>query len=121
MKNLATMKNKIEKVFLFLLIVFTHQKVFAQFVEDSKEDNLQTTDPSFFVVNSATDLINFFFAIVFIISIIGFLFSGLRFLTAGGSETALESANRFWKASLTGLIVSLAGYIAIHVFKLIFS
>ncbi len=113
--------TKIIKYNLLFLFIWSNQAL-AKFVEPESENiPTETGDAlSFMNGNSAIEIVTFLFAFVFILSIIGFLFSGLKFMTAGGSEGALDGAHKTWIASLTGLVVSLVGYIIIYVAKIIF-
>ncbi len=103
-----------------ILAVLWSNKTLAQFIEPENKTTSSTTKSSSIDINFLIEVVTLLFAFVFIISIIGFLFSGLKFMTAGGSESVLESAHKTWIASLTGLIVSLLGYIMIYILKMIF-
>ena len=94
--------------------------ILAKFEQSEKEKLPTTNEIPVIDIEYIMDLINFLFAFVFIISIIGFMFSGLKFLISGGSQGTVDSANNLWKASLIGLVVSLVGYIIIHIVKIIF-
>jgi len=114
--------TKIIKYNLLFLFIWSNQTL-AKFVEPESEDIPTETSGgtlSFMSGNSIIEIVTFLFAFVFILSIIGFLFSGLKFMTAGGSEGALDGAHKTWIASLTGLVVSLVGYIIVYVAKIIF-
>ncbi|MDA3815695.1 MAG: hypothetical protein PF549_05020 [Patescibacteria group bacterium] len=112
-------KKRLRIITLLFFSFLLSRKTFAQFVEPETKIP-ETKENSFILVNSASEIVTFFFAFIFIMSIIGFLFAGLKFITAGGSDGSLESANKAWIASLVGLIVSLIGYIMIHIAKLNF-
>ena len=107
-----------------MTVFISTNQALAKFVESTEEKNASSPENllnnSFMNAENMIQITNFIFAIVFIFSVIGFLFAGLRFMTAGGSETVLEAAHKTWIASLTGLIISLAGYIILNVLKIFF-
>jgi hypothetical protein len=76
--------------------VFSPRTALAQFVDQNTQDSnvkvVEKTD-SF---DTIVGVINFLFALVFLFSVIGFIYAGVRFIIAGGSEGILEKANRTW-------------------------
>ena len=110
---------KIIKYNLLLVILWSNRAI-AQFIEPENEINSPETKSSSLDIGFFMEITTFLFAFVFIISIIGFLFAGLKFMTAGGNESVLGNAHKTWVASLTGLIISLVGYILVYILKMIF-
>lgn len=62
-------------------------------------------------------VINFVFAVAFLFSIVGLIISAVKYVIAGGSEKVIGSANATLIASLTGMGVSLIGYVIVQVIR----
>lgn len=112
-----------KKIFGFNLLIFSFfvfsNQVLAKFAEPSAAET--KTAPSGTIDFEIIDrIVTFLFALVFIASLLGFAFSGIKFITAGGSEKALTVAHSTWISSLFGLLASLVGYVMLNIFKLIF-
>lgn len=107
---------KLIKYNIFILLFYANS-VLAKFAQE--EVSKKEKNNSFLNMDTGIEIVTFLFVLVFIASIIGFLFSGIYFLAAGGDEGTLESAHKTWQASLTGLIVSLVGYISIKLFNML--
>lgn len=87
--------------------------IFAQFVENPA--SIQAVEKDTF--DQTADIVTFLFALVFIFSILGFLFSGIKFIVAGGSEKTLSAAHKAWISSLVGLVLAIAGYVIINIIR----
>ncbi|MFO7807394.1 MAG: hypothetical protein R6V40_03155 [Candidatus Moraniibacteriota bacterium] len=92
------------------MYIFVTSKALAQFEKSTGGKETRTLDFAHYF-NQATDVVLLLFAVVFIASLIGFIISGIYYLLAGGDEGSLESASKIWQSSLTGLFISLAGYV----------
>lgn len=68
-------------------------------------------------LNKMIGAVNVFLALLFIVSIIGFVISGIKFIIAGGDEGTLESARKTGIASVVGFLLSLVGYVIINIIK----
>lgn len=60
------------------------------------------------------NLLSWLLAILGFIAIIGFVISGLMYLTASGDEGQAEKAKNAMKYSIIGIIVGLIGYVAVQ-------
>jgi len=68
-------------------------------------------------LNKTIGAVNVFLALLFVTSVLGLVFSGVKFLIAGGSESTLDSARKTGIASIVGLLLSLVGYVIINIIK----
>lgn len=84
----------------------------AQFV---KAPSGQAQTGSFF--ENAVSIINFLFAIAFLISLIGLVISAIKFIVAGGSEKMIGSAHTTWMASVIGLSIALVGFVIVNIIR----
>ncbi len=64
-----------------------------------------------------SNIMNWLLAIVGIIGVIGFAIAGLLYLTAAGDETRIGQAKSAMVASIIGVIVALAGLVALQFAK----
>lgn len=101
-------------VIISLAIIVPPTGAFAQFVEDPVASQAQVENDAF---DQTANIVTFLFALVFVFSIIGFIFSGVKFIVAGGSETTLSAAHKAWISSLAGLTVAIAGYVIINIIR----
>jgi len=58
-------------------------------------------------------VLNWLLLIVTVLAVIGFVISGIMFVTAGGSERA-DTAKTWLQYSIFGIIVALIGYIVVN-------
>jgi len=65
------------------------------------------------VLDIISALIGWLLAIFGFIALIGFIISGLQYLTAAGDESQAETAKRNMQYSIIGIIVALSGFIVI--------
>ena len=97
----------------FLMPMFS----LAQFVEkEGIEPSEETIETAQFFYKTI-DVINALLALLFILSIVGFLIAGVKSVIAGGNETMLESSKKAAILSLIGFTLALVGYIVISVIK----
>ena len=61
-----------------------------------------------------TTVLNWLLMIVTVLAVIGFVISGIMFVTAGGSDRG-EDAQKWLTYSIMGIIVALIGYIVVNV------
>lgn len=59
------------------------------------------------------NILNWMLGIVGVIAVIGFVISGLQYITAAGSEKTIETAKRNMTYSVIGVIVALSGFVII--------
>lgn len=105
------------KLFFLSFLLLNPFWVFAQFVEEERETPSDFSLEGLKAFSTITDTINIFLALLFITSILGFVFAGIKFVIAGGSEDTLGSARKTLLASTVGFILSLVGYVVINVIK----
>lgn len=105
------------KSYFFSALLLLPFATLAQFVEEEKETPSDFSLQGLETFNTITDTINIFLALLFITSILGFLFSGVKFIIAGGDEGTLGGARKTMLASVIGFVLSLVGYIIINVIK----
>lgn len=60
------------------------------------------------------NILSWLLAIFGIVGIIGFIIAGLMYLLAAGDEDTIKTAKSAMKYSIIGVIVGLAGYVAIQ-------
>ena len=89
----------------------------AQFVSEEKETPSEFSLQGLQTFDTVIDTINIFLALLFVTSILGFIYSGIKFVIAGGAESTLETARKTMTASVIGFVLSLTGYIIINVIK----
>ncbi len=70
--------------------------------------------PSGTVYNIISGLLGWLLAILGFIAIIGFVISGLMYLTSAGDEGQAEKAKNAMKYSIIGVIVGLIGWVAVQ-------
>lgn len=59
-------------------------------------------------------VMNWLLAVLGFIAIVGFVISGVQYLTAAGDERTIETAKTNMKYSIIGVIVALSGFIVIR-------
>lgn len=59
-------------------------------------------------------ILSWLLAILGFIGIIGFVISGIMYLVSGGSDEAIKRAKKGMTASIIGVVVGLAGFVAIQ-------
>jgi len=69
------------------------------------------------VFNIISNIMYWLLAIVGIVGVIGFAIAGLLYLTAAGDETRIGQAKSAMVASILGVIVALAGLVALQFAK----
>lgn len=110
------LKNMPQKIFFATIttgFILVSNFALAQFIEGPVANQVVEKD-SF---DQTANVVTFLFALVFIFSIIGFMFSGVKFIIAGGSEKVLSAAHKAWISSLTGLIIAIVGYVIINLIR----
>lgn len=65
------------------------------------------------VLEIVTRFVNWLLAIFGFIAILGFVISGIQYLTSAGDESQAETAKRNMKYSIIGVVVALSGWIVI--------
>ncbi len=99
-------------------LFFLPSFVAAQFVvEEERETPSKFAMQGLDTLNTTIGAINIFLGLLFIISLIGLVVAGIRFIIAGGSEDMLNSARTISLASIMGAIFSLIGYILVNSIK----
>ncbi len=73
--------------------------------------------PSNSIFAIVTNIMKWMLAIVGIAGVIGFALAGLLYLTAAGDETRIGTAKSAMLASIIGVIVALAGLVALQFAK----
>lgn len=109
------MKNKIKSIgygAISLTILAVPALVSAQFAAPS---GTGLSSNSLFAIIS--NIMNWILAIVGIVGVIGFALAGLLYLTAAGDEGRITKAKSAMIASITGVIVALAGLVALQFAK----
>jgi cytochrome bd-type quinol oxidase subunit 2 len=85
----------------------------AQF--DRTKTNAQGSGlPNQTIYEIIRNTMNYLLAIIGFLAIVGFVISGIMFLTAAGSEEQIKKAKSALKYSIIGIIVALAGFIVIN-------
>ncbi len=114
------MKIKRQLIFSFLAVsflVFSPVSGLAQFVEEEgiepSEDTLETAEFFYKTINA----INVLLALLFILSVIGFVIAGVKAVIAGGNEAVLEDSKKTAILSTIGFSLALVSYILISVIK----
>lgn len=105
------MKNKIKALAYSLSSVALAAPVLvrAQFETPSG-----TGLPANSVYSIVRNLMFWLLAIVGIVGVIGFAIAGILYLTAAGDETRIEQAKKAMLFSIIGVIVALAGLVALQ-------
>lgn len=108
-------KIKIKKFFQLLLTIgffiplVSYAAIYTQgwHPENYADTNLPTGS----IVDIIHNVMQWILIIFGLISVIGFVISGILYLTAAGNETQIESAKKAMKWSIIGVIVGLLGLI----------
>ncbi len=99
--------------FAVLTIVFSLPLITgAQFIPDREIGSTGLADTSVYTI--ITSVLNWLLMLITILAVIGFVISGIMYVTAGGSERG-ETAQKWLTYSIIGIIVALLGYIVINV------
>lgn len=108
------MKNKIKSVIYYAMpmLLTAPAVVSAQFAAPTG-----TGLPQNSVFDIVSKIMNWLLAIVGIAGVIGFAIAGLLYLTAAGDETRIGSAKKAMVSSIIGVIVALAGLVALSFAK----
>lgn len=72
-----------------------------------------TNLPSNSIQNIIGNLMNWLLIAIGIVGVIGFAIAGILYLTSAGDETRIQTAKRAMLYSIVGIIVALAGLVAI--------
>jgi len=107
-------KNKIAKIIGIISVGFFPALVMAQGQGWNKSNYDMTGLPKTPILNIITNLVSWLLMIIGLIAIIGFVISGILYLTAAGDEDQQERAKRAMYYSITGVIVGLAGLVVIY-------
>lgn len=82
---------------------------------DSGKNNAGNANlPGGTIFNIISNTMNWLLAILGFIGIIGFVISGILYLTAAGDETQIEKAKSAMMYSIIGIIVALIGFVIIR-------
>jgi hypothetical protein len=105
------MKNKIKLVgyFMSAMILTAPALALAQFSAPAG-----TGLPVNSVFEIISNIMYWLLAIVGIIGVIGFAIAGILYLTAAGDETRIEKAKQAMLYSIIGVVVALAGLVALQ-------
>lgn len=109
------MKNKIKSIgygVVSAAVLTAPALASAQFSTPSS-----TNLPEGTVFNIVTQIMYWLLAIVGIVGVIGFAIAGLLYLTAAGDESRIGTAKQAMLASIIGVIVALAGLVALQFAK----
>jgi hypothetical protein len=106
--------NKKYFVWAFPSLVYG-QIALAQFQQTVPESEVDL--PAASVLNDILHYTNVGLALVFILSVLLLISSGVYFITAGGDEFVLDDAHNLWRVAVIGLVVALIGYIIINLIK----
>jgi hypothetical protein len=106
------MRNKIKSaVFSVLSVTLTLPALaMAQYATPSG-----TNLPASSLYNIISNIMFWLLAIVGIVGVIGFCIAGILYLTAAGDETRIGTAKTAMMYSIIGVIVALAGLVALQV------
>lgn len=108
------MKIKTKKILslLTLTVLFSVPAlVGAQFDPGRGVGEANLSDASFYDV--LVTIMQYLLAILTILGVLGFIISGIMYITAGGSARA-EAAQKWLVFSIVGILVGLIGYIVIR-------
>jgi len=100
------------KIFGIVSAVFFPAIAMAQGWNKSNYDMTGLPKTSIFVI--ITNLVGWLLMIIGFIAIIGFIISGILYLTSAGDEDRQETAKRAMYYSITGVLVGLAGLVVIY-------
>jgi len=96
---------------VFILAVASTQTAFGQW---NKSNYDMTQLPKATILQIITNIVSWLLMIIGLVAIIGFVISGILYLTAAGDEDQQEKAKRAMIYSITGVIVGLAGLVVIY-------
>jgi cytochrome bd-type quinol oxidase subunit 2 len=65
-------------------------------------------------------ILNVFLGLIAILAVIGFVISGVMYITAGGSSDRVDAAQNWLKYSIIGVVIALIGYIVVNFVSRIF-
>lgn len=82
--------------------------------KDGQTNALSADLPTGTVYNIISATLQWLLAILGFIAVIGFVISGILYLTAAGNETQIEKAKTAMTYSIVGVIVALMGYVIIQ-------
>ncbi|MCK5080528.1 MAG: hypothetical protein KAQ63_00030 [Candidatus Moranbacteria bacterium] len=99
--------------FAVLAVVFSLPLITgAQFSPDQGQGGTGLESTS--VYDIIVTILNWLLLLITVLAVIGFVVSGVMFVTAGGSERG-EDAKKWLQYSIIGIIVALIGYIVVNV------
>ncbi|MCX6766800.1 MAG: pilin [Candidatus Moranbacteria bacterium] len=98
----------------FILAVASAQTAFGQGQGWNKSNYDMTGLPKTTLLAIITNITSWLLMIIGFVAIIGFIISGILYLTATGDEDQQERAKRAMYYSITGVIVGLAGLVVIY-------
>ncbi len=76
-------------------------------------DSYNLPDPSDGIYGIISNILEWLLTIVGIVGVIGFIISGLMYLTSTGEEAKIKVAKSAMTASITGVIVAISGVVVI--------
>jgi hypothetical protein len=104
------------KIFVAMSVLSFATIAFAQtaFGQWNKSNYDMTQLPKASILSIITNIVSWLLMIIGLVAIIGFIISGILYLTAAGDEDQQEKAKRAMYYSITGVIVGLAGLVVIY-------
>ena len=109
-------KNKKNiSVSLFLLNLFLVNAVSAQWDPDSLT---VFNMPAGTIYGIISNILSWILAVFFLVGLIGFIISGLMYLTSSGDDTRMGQAKKAMTYSIIGVIVGLSGFVIMQAITL---
>ena len=124
------MRQKIQYAFLFMLVTAATAlpkaaSAFSFSIGIGTDSSTGTTAPGFALSSSyglpsgsifgiLSNLLNWLLAIFAILGIVGFVLSGILYLTAAGDEGQIDKAKEAMKYSIMGILVGLIGFVVMQ-------
>ena len=106
---------------LVLLGLSAAPGAYAQLPEDYSSLQEDTNLPIAQIMDVLRGLMQWALAIVAVLAVIGFVISGILYLTAAGDEDQIARARRAFGAAVFGVIVSMLGLIVLQAAQTILS
>jgi len=104
------MKNKIKSlIYVVSAVVLTAPALAMAQLQAPQGTNL----PNSSVTDIITRAMNWLLWLVGILGVIGFVIAGILYLTSAGDETRIEKAKRAMLYAIVGVVVAMAGLVAL--------
>jgi len=107
------MKTKMKKMFYIVAALGLTAPTIVSAKWDSSSLRSKSGLPSGTIWDIIENTMNWGLGILGFIAIIGFVISGILYLTAAGVQTRIDQAKKAMSYSIIGVIVALAGYVII--------